>query len=42
LSLPKILIIEDEATIRKELEWLVSKRQEFNLLGSATNVKNAH
>ncbi|MFI0430152.1 LytR/AlgR family response regulator transcription factor [Mariniflexile sp. HMF6888] len=41
MNLPKILIIEDEATIRKELEWLVSKRQEFNLLDSATNVKDA-
>ncbi|MDR7211469.1 LytTR family DNA-binding domain-containing protein [Flavobacterium piscis] len=41
MSLPKILIIEDENNIRKELEWLVSKRQEFNLLGSATCVKDA-
>ncbi|OQP58578.1 LytR/AlgR family response regulator transcription factor [Niastella populi] len=41
MSLPGILIIEDEATIRKELEWLVSKRQEFNLLGSASTVTDA-
>lgn len=41
MSLPKILIIEDEATIRKELEWLVSKRPEFNLLGSASSVTDA-
>lgn len=41
MSLPKILIVEDEATIRKELEWLVGKRPEFFLLESAVCVEDA-
>lgn len=41
MSLPKILIVEDEATIRKELEWLVDKRPEFVLLESAVCVEDA-
>lgn len=39
MSIPKILIVEDEATIRKELEWLVGKRPEFILLESAVCIE---
>lgn len=41
MSIPKILIVEDEATIRKELEWLVGKRPEFILLESAVCIEDA-
>lgn len=41
MNLPRILIVEDEATIRKELEWLVGKRPEFFLLESAVCVEDA-
>lgn len=41
MNLPKILIIEDEASIKKELEWLVGRKQAFHLLGSAGSVKEA-
>jgi len=37
----RTLIIEDEPAVLKELEWLVKQEQEFILLGTATNVKDA-
>lgn len=35
-----IFIVEDEPAVRKELVWLVSQEQDFNLVGTATNVKD--
>jgi len=37
----RTLIIEDEPAVLKELEWLVKQEKQFNLLGTATNVKDA-
>lgn len=37
----RTLIIEDEPAVLKELEWLVKQEQQFNLLGTATNVNDA-
>jgi len=37
----RTLIIEDEPAVLKELEWLVNQEPQFNLLGTATNVKDA-
>lgn len=37
----RTLIIEDEPAVRKEIEYLVKQEQEFILLGSETNVKDA-
>ncbi|RZK81258.1 MAG: response regulator transcription factor [Pedobacter sp.] len=37
----RTLIIEDEPAVLKELEWLVKQEQQFILLGTATNVKDA-
>lgn len=35
----KVLIVEDEPAVRKELVWLVSQEKDLNLAGTATNVK---
>lgn len=37
----RTLIIEDEPAVLKELEWLVKQEQQFNLLGTASNVNDA-
>jgi len=37
----RILIIEDEPAVRKEITYLVQQEQDFTLLGAATNVKDA-
>jgi len=34
----RTLIIEDEPAIRKEIEWLLQKETQFNLIGFATSV----
>jgi len=34
----RTLIIEDEPAIRKEIEWLLQKENQFNLIGFATSV----
>lgn len=37
----KVLIIEDEPAVRKELVWLVSQEKDLNLAGTATNILEA-
>ena len=37
----RTLIIEDEPAVRKEIEWLLQKQSNFNLIGAATNVADA-
>lgn len=37
----RTLIIEDEPAVLKEIQWLLKQEREFNVLGAATNVKDA-
>ncbi len=37
----RTLIIEDEPAVRKEIEFLVNQEHDLNLLGTASNVKDA-
>lgn len=37
----RTIIIEDEPVIRKEIEWLINKEEDLDLIGSAGNITDA-